>query len=72
MYLFTRKFSPHAVLILRAGEQAVKLYQEMQESRAQCHLSGFVPLEEQDSAVPEDLILESDDSLIQLARKMEI
>lgn len=72
MYLFAKKSSSHAVLILGAGKQAVKLYNEMQNSRAQCHISGFVLLEEQDSAIPEELILQSDDSLMRLARKMEI
>ena len=74
MNLFAEKTSSHAVLILGAGKRAGKLYQEIVKSKiqGQCSIGGFVPLEEQDSAIPQELILQGDDALVRLAREMEI
>ena len=74
MNLFTKSSSSQTVLILGAGERAGHLYKEIVEPkpRAQCPIIGFVPLEEQDSAIPENLILQCQETLVQLTRKMKV
>jgi len=74
MKLFAKYFTPPTVLILGAGERAGNLYREIvePEPRIQCPIIGFVPLEEQDSVIPENLILQCKESLAQLAEKMKV
>ena len=74
MKLFGKYSTPPTVLILGAGERAGNLYREIVEPkpRVQCPIVGFVPLEEQDSVIPENLILQRKESLVQLAEKMKV
>lgn len=74
MTLFAKQSLMPNVLILGAGMRAAKLYQELVEPeyRIPCSIKGFVPLEEQDSALPEHLVLSSADTLAALARKLQI
>lgn len=64
-------FSSSNVLILGMGRPAARLYREIAdlESVAGFSLKGFVLLEEQDSAIPEDLKLQSEETLLDLARR---
>lgn len=74
MNLFAKKSYTPVVLILGAGERAGKLYKEIetQKFRFQCTIRGFVPLEELNSVFPEDLILDSDETLAKLAGRLKV
>ena len=74
MNLFRRRSSSPTILILGAGERAGHLYKEIVEPkpRAQSHILGFVPLEEQDSVIPENLILHCKETLMPLAKRMKV
>ena len=67
-------FSSSNVLILGMGLPAARLYREIAglESAAGFSLKGIVSLEEQDSAIPEDLRLQSEETLLDLATRKEI
>ena len=64
-------FSTSNVLILGMGRPAARLYREIAglESIAGFSLKGFVLLEDKDRAIPEDLRLQSEETLLGLARR---
>lgn len=74
MILFTKKPSLPAVLILGAGKRAAGIYSEVvaRKSSIQCTVRGFIPLEEKDSGIPENLIVESKDALLELAGTLNV
>ncbi len=74
MNLFARKISPRAVLILGAGVLAAKIYRDAvtSKSRLQYAIKGFVPLQEKDSVIPSNLLLQGKETLAQLAKKMKV
>lgn len=71
MNLFARKASSPSVLVLGAGVAAARIYKEVveQNSLSRSPIIGFVPLEERDSLIPESLILQSSETLAQLAER---
>ena len=74
MNLFAKKSTSPTILILGAGKRAGNLYKELIEPkpRAQSPILGFVPLEELDSVIPENLILYCKETLIPLTKKMKV
>lgn len=71
---FAKQSETPAVLILGAGKRAGKLYQEVMKLNSQVlsPISGFVPLEEKDAAIPENLILQSETTLMQLVKELQV
>lgn len=74
MNLFRRRSPSPIILILGAGVRAGNLYREIIEPkpRAQSPILGFVPLEAQDSVIPENLILHCKETLMELTKKMKV
>jgi len=74
MKLFRKKSPSPTILILGAGKRAGNLYREKVEPkpRAQSPILGFVPLEEPDNAIPENLILPRKETLMQLTKRMKV
>jgi len=71
---FAKNTTSPNVLILGAGKRAGKLYQEVMETKSQVlpALSGFVPLEDQDAAIPENLILQNERTLTELVKELQV